>query len=175
MGVMSLKLRTALVLVVAVAASACAGARRAAGPPLTVGAPVSLSAPDLQGQLVDIAADRGQVRIIHFWACWCKPCGRALPALDALARELGPRGVRIYAVTIDEDRAALTTFLAKHAVALPILWDDQGAQLGRLDAHMMPVSLVVDRRGILRHVNQGWSEESVDRERQQIEALLAEP
>ena len=38
----------------------------------------------------------------------------------------------------------------------------------------MPVTLIVDRRGVIRHVHQGWSEARAAKQRKEIEALLEE-
>jgi cytochrome c biogenesis protein CcmG/thiol:disulfide interchange protein DsbE len=155
--------------------AACASLSQRGRSSRCVGAAVSLVAPDLTGREVDVAANRGKVRVVHFWASWCEPCERALPAIDALARELGPRGLAAYAVSIDEDRQALAAFLAKRPLSLPVLLDADAARMSALDVHTMPVSLVVDRQGVIRHVNEGWDDRSAERERRQVEALLAEP
>ena len=58
------------------------------------------------------AADVGQVVVIDAWATWCAPCVRSLPLLQKLRRDYSQRGVRVYAVSVDEDRAQIPTFLA---------------------------------------------------------------
>jgi thiol-disulfide isomerase/thioredoxin len=134
-----------------------------------------LSAPDLEGRVVDVGAQTGWVRVVDFWATWCEPCREALPALDAMARDLGPRGLAVYAVSIDEDRAKIMQFLEKTPLGFTVLWDEGAVEVARFDVKYMPVTLLVDRRGIIRHVRQGWDEGRFRRERQQVEALLAEP
>ena len=69
------------------------------------------------------AADVGQVVVIDAWATWCEPCLRSLPLLQALRRDYSQRGVRVYAVSVDEDRAQIPTFLAAARVQLPVLLD----------------------------------------------------
>ncbi len=139
------------------------------------GTPLVLSAPDLDGRQVDVGAETGRVRVVDFWATWCVPCKDALPVLDAMARELGSRGLSVYGVSIDEDRSQILRFLQKTPVSFRVLWDKGAVQVSRFDVTYMPVTLVVDRRGIIRHVYQGWDEGRVLRERREVEALLAEP
>jgi thiol-disulfide isomerase/thioredoxin len=134
-----------------------------------------LSAPDLDGQLVDVAAASGKVRVVDFWATWCEPCKDAMPVLDAMARELGPSGLAVYGISIDEDRAQILEFLQKTPVSFPILWDKGAERVSRFDVSYMPVTLLIDRRGIIRHVHQGWDDGRSRRERGEVEALLAEP
>jgi hypothetical protein len=37
------------------------------------------------------------------------------------------------------------------------------------------VTLLVDRRGVIRYIHQGWNEKQARREREEVEALLGEP
>ena len=140
----------------------------------STGKPLVLAAPDLDGKLVDIGADSGKVRVVDFWATWCEPCKDAMPALDAMARELGPRGLTVYGISIDEDRAQIVDFLQKLPVSFPVLWDKGAVQVSRFDVTYMPVTLLVDRKGIIRHVHQGWDDGRSRRERMEAEALLSE-
>jgi thiol-disulfide isomerase/thioredoxin len=157
----------------------CAGSgaeqRRSERGAALVGSPLVLAAPDLQGCDVDIAALSGQVRVIDFWATWCEPCKEAMPVLDGIARELGPRGVRVFGISIDDDPAQIARYLGERPVSFPILWDKDSARLNRLGVSFMPVTLLVDRRGVIRHVHQGWDSRRAQVERAEVEALLREP
>src|SRR6185436_10890483 len=48
------------------------------------------------------AAAEGHVTLINIWATWCIPCRAEMPAMEKLYKELGPKGLRIIAVSIDE-------------------------------------------------------------------------
>ncbi|OFX19807.1 MAG: hypothetical protein A2V77_03150 [Anaeromyxobacter sp. RBG_16_69_14] len=143
-------------------------------PSRNAGKPLVLSAPDLNGREVDVGAEMGKVRVVDFWATWCEPCKEAMPELDAMARELGPRGLNVYGVSIDEDRAQILQYLKKAPVSFPVLWDKGAVQVSRFDVVYMPVTLLVDRRGIVRYVHQGWDAGRSQRQRAEVEALLAE-
>lgn len=164
-----------VVLLVA-ASMACAGARPGARGSALVGKRIALVAPDLDGNEVDIAAAAdGKVRLVDFWATWCEPCKDEMPVLDRMATELGPRGLQVFGISVDERRDQITQFLGEHPVRFPILWDRGAERLGRLHVSFMPVTLVVDRHGVIRYVHQGWDQDHARRQRQQVEALLAEP
>ena len=118
------------------------------------------------------SADVGQVVVIDAWATWCAPCVRSLPLLQALKRDYSQRGVRVYAVSVDEDRAQIPKFLASARVQLPVLLDPGGFVLeDRLKLKQMPTTWVVDRTGHVRHTQESF-EGNVDDIRAQVDALL---
>jgi cytochrome c biogenesis protein CcmG/thiol:disulfide interchange protein DsbE len=114
---------------------------------------------------------RGKVVLLDIWASWCVPCKDEMPTLDEMARRLRGKGVEIIAVSIDEDRGAAEQFLKRRKQwSLTVAHDPSGAIPDRLQPSKMPTSYVIDRNGILRHVNAGF--EPADARR--IEAQLSE-
>jgi thiol-disulfide isomerase/thioredoxin len=167
-------MRTAA-LAALLALAACAGQRPLPRAASRIGQPIELSARDLQGRLVDVAAETGAVRVVDFWATWCEPCREQLPALERMRRELGPRGLSVYAVSFDEDPAQIPRFLEATPVGFRVLWDRGGAGwAARYDLHRLPTTLVVDRTGIIRFVHEGFDEAIAIEERRQVEMLIQE-
>ena len=165
---------------VALAASllcaACAAARPAPSGARRVGDPLELAAQDLGGGAVDVAADRGRVRVVDFWATWCAPCREELPALAAMEKDLRSRGLSVYAVSFDEDRSLIAPFLASTGPAPRVLWDPGGDRWAAVyEVERLPTTLVVDRRGIIRFVHQGYDARTAAAQRREVEALLSEP
>ncbi len=153
-------------------AGACATPRSAAVAQRLVGRPLVLVLPALDGQAVDLGATNGKVRVIDFWASWCEPCKVSLPLLEGLQRDLGPRGLEAYAASVDEDRAQMLQFLDGAHLGLPVVWDRGAEQLSRLGATFLPVTLIVDRHGVVRHVHQGWEDGQAAAQRREVESLL---
>jgi thiol-disulfide isomerase/thioredoxin len=61
------------------------------------------------GQLTQrMAASPTKVLVVNFWATWCRPCVAELPYFEQLSRELGPQGVEVVLVCLD-DTADLAT------------------------------------------------------------------
>jgi thiol-disulfide isomerase/thioredoxin len=165
-----------IALLAAAGLAACAAPRPVARTSPRIGKPVELALGDISGRRVDVAAEEGKVRIIDFWATWCEPCRDELPFLDALQRQLGPSGLSIYAVSVDEDAAQIALFLREVPVSIPILWDKGGIRYtGLYDIQRLPTTFIVDRRGIVRFSHEEYDEAAARETRAQVEKLLAEP
>ena len=118
------------------------------------------------------SSDQGQVVVIDAWATWCAPCVRSLPLLQALKRDYAKKGVRVYAVSVDEDRAQIPAFLAGAKVQVPVLLDPGGFVLeSRLKLRQMPTTWVVDRTGHIRFTQESF-DGNLDDIRAQVDAVL---
>jgi len=138
------------------------------------------SAPDVtlhsaDGAAVQLAAYKGKILLVDFWASWCVPCKTSFPALDAIYREYQPRGLEVLAVNLDEQRKDADQFLAAHPHVMTVLFDPKGAAPLAFGVKGMPTSYLIDRRGTIRFTHMGYSGD-VDRSyRREIAQLLAEP
>ena len=144
--------------------------------PATSSQPVSFQVPRHDGSGTwDPAQDRGSVVLLDVWATWCAPCRDALPLWQDLAKEYEARGLKVYALSLDEDPAQVAKFIADTKLTLPVLMDENGTVSERvLKVKMMPTSFLIDRKGIIRHVNEGFAEEHLAKYQAQIEQLLSE-
>lgn len=91
----------------------------------------------------------GSVVVVNFWATWCPPCRRELPSLEALHRQLHPKGVVVLAVNAEETHEKIQAFTAAldSAITFPLLMDEQGAVMREWGVQALPTTFVVDRRG----------------------------
>jgi thiol-disulfide isomerase/thioredoxin len=128
------------------------------------------------GAIHDLRQDRGNVLLLDVWATWCEPCRAALPAYEQLAQRYADRGFRVYAINIDEDRNLVREFIEQSKLHLPVLVDEDAAIAENvLKVTLMPTSFIVDRRGVIRFVHQGFAGPEIARYEAEIEQLLAEP
>jgi peroxiredoxin len=126
----------------------------------------------LNGATVSLSSLKGKVVLIDFWAQWCEPCKKELPQLDKLAKEYAGKGVQIVAVNIDKQRGNAERMVKQLGLSLDVLLDPAGSVAGSYDLPKMPTSFVVDKKGIVRYVNEGFDgPKDVDRFKQELDEL----
>jgi peroxiredoxin len=145
-----------LILGAALAASLLVAASRAAAPTL-----VGKDAPDfvlksMDGRNLRMSEYRGQVVLVNFWARWAGDSRQEMPALDRINTTYGRAGLVVLGISIDEDLARAREFAGAMKVSYPILFDT-GPDIGRdYQLQKMPMTILVDRAGIVRYSNVGF-------------------
>ncbi len=108
----------------------------------------------LDGSKVRLQELRGKVVLLNFWATWCPPCRREMPALDELYRQSVDRGLVVLAVT-DDDVVAVREYAAKNRYAFPIVMDPERRSFEKYRVAGYPSSIVIDREGGIAAVFMG--------------------
>lgn len=110
----------------------------------------AFTAKRLDGADFDLAAHRGEVVILNFWAIWCVPCRVELPAFDAFYAAHREDGLTVIAISMDDPelRARVTQLSRDYRFPAAMVGDVQAAGYGRI--WRLPITFVIDRRGVLR-------------------------
>ncbi len=137
------------------------------------------SAPDFvlkssAGDNLRLSEYRGDVVMINFWATWCGPCRQEMPLLDDLYSRYQRVGFTLLGVNIDDDSRRAMKMIEELGVNFPVLFDD-GKDVSKLYAvEAMPVTVLVDREGTVRHVHHGYKPGYEEKYLTEIRALLRE-
>lgn len=126
------------------------------------------------GDEVRLAAYKGRVVLIDFWASWCPPCKTSFPALDAISREYEEKGLEVLAVNVDERRRDADSFLEEHPHHLTVLFDPKGVAPKAFGVKGMPSSFLIDRSGSIRFSHMGYTGNVDQSYRREIAQLLSE-
>jgi len=89
----------------------------------------------------------GKLLLVNFWASWCAPCVEEMPALDEMARELGPKGLVVLAVSQDKEESAYKQFLARNPVAFMTVRDPGKDVQLKYGTTLLPESYLIDGNG----------------------------
>jgi peroxiredoxin len=88
-----------------------------------------------------------QVVVLNFWATWCPPCVQEAPSLEQFAEQMRLRRVAVIGVSVDEDAAALQTFVAQQHLSFLILRDSNQSVARRYGTFQFPETYIIDRGG----------------------------
>lgn len=106
---------------------------------------------DSLGVLHHLSDYRGKVLLVDFWASWCAPCVAELPSIAKLARDLGPKGLVVIAITHDKGGAAAgQAYLSRQHLDPLVAYADPSST--RLVAHAfgqrwLPTAIIIDENG----------------------------
>ena len=134
-------------------------------------APVFIRA-DLTGKQVDLAAYRGKVVLLNFWATWCGPCRVELPRFSQWQRQYRPRGLQVIAVSMDDDAAPARAMVQRLQLGFPVVMGD--AQLGAEYGGVLglPVTYLILRNGVIAARFEGGA--SLDQMEHTLKKLLSQ-
>jgi peroxiredoxin len=101
--------------------------------------------------------------LINVWATWCLPCAKEMPELEKMRPRLAIRGIDIVGINVDTETGVnIRKYLTEKRVTYPILIGGVAAieRLYATDELSVPLSILVDEKGIVRDLIPGWSAET---------------
>ena len=129
--------------------------------------------PDLDGEMHSIDDWNGQVIMINFWATWCPPCRREIPAFIRLYENYRDQGFVIIGIAID-DPQSVQDFIDPMDVNYPVLLgEDTGVEITTAYGNrlgVLPFTVFINREG--RIVNTRRQELSYEEAEALIKPLL---
>jgi peroxiredoxin len=145
-----------LVLSAVLTVSSLIATSKAAAPTL-----VGKEAPDfvlkaMDGRNLRMSEFRGQVVLVNFWARWAGDSRQEMPALDRINTTYSRAGLVVLGVSVDEDLNRAREFAGAMKVSYPLMFDT-GSSIGRdYLLEKMPMTILVDRAGVVRYSNVGF-------------------
>jgi peroxiredoxin len=136
-------------------------------------------APDFSVDLVDggkfkLSEQKGKVVVLDFWASWCVPCRKGLPAVVKVTSELAGRGVVFCGVNEQEDADTIKEFRTDEKLQFPVGMDTEGSVGSLYGVRGIPTTVVVDREGVVLAVHSGFSPGMESLLKSEIETALGQ-
>jgi cytochrome c biogenesis protein CcmG, thiol:disulfide interchange protein DsbE len=102
-----------------------------------------------------LAAYRGKVVVLNFWASWCVPCQTEAPLLERAQSRLRQHGGTVLGVTYLDASGDSDGFVREHHISYPNLRDTTGEFAHAYGTDQLPESFVVDRDGDIVAISRG--------------------
>ncbi|MDX8397289.1 MAG: TlpA disulfide reductase family protein [Mariprofundaceae bacterium] len=101
--------------------------------------------PDLAGKQYGLP--QGEVILLNFWATWCPPCRQEMPSMIALSEKYQDQGLKLVAVSVDRDKAALEKFVSEYQLPFLVLHDADSSVAASYGVFRYPETFLIDKQG----------------------------
>ena len=127
---------------------------------------------DLDGRNVALSAYSGKVILLDFWATWCPPCRKEIPAFIELYDKYKPLGFVVLGVSVDDSSSDVKRFVEKFRMNYPVLMgygrDDLQEAFGGPPG--FPTAFIIARDGTICSQHTGLA--PLEQFERKIKALL---
>jgi thiol-disulfide isomerase/thioredoxin len=116
-----------------------------------VGSPApALTAPQVGGGAISLAALRGKPVWVVFTGTYCPPCRDEYPVMNGFAARYAATGLVVIAIHVREGEQTVAPFVSSLNVAFPVGLDEDGSRARAWDAAVLPVHYFIDALGVVR-------------------------
>jgi peroxiredoxin len=128
----------------------------------------------IAGGNVRLSEHRGDVVILSFWGSRCTPCREQLAALNRTLATYRSAGLQVYGINVDDDQTRALAYAHGESVTFPLLLDPEKSVSRSYQVDNLPMTLLIDRNGVVRNVIRDYNAKSEELFLQQLRALLNE-
>ena len=110
---------------------------------------------DLAGQTHALSQYRGKIVLLNFWATWCKPCTKEMPAMQEAYDRLKDKGLVVLAVDELEEIDQVRAHIKEYGHTFPVLLDPDNDVANLYGVYGLPVTVFIDQRGTVQEYLKG--------------------
>lgn len=114
----------------------------------------------------------GKVNVVWFFATWSNPDKQAMAKADALWDKLKDRGLVVVPVSVDDEVKGVGEFGKASGASFSLGWDDGKKVARQYRPPSEPTWYVVDRKGIVRFIHEGYHDGVMIEIERECESLL---
>lgn len=98
---------------------------------------------------------KGKVVLLQFWTTWCPYCRREQKIVDALDKELSPKGLVVLAINVGESKKLVNKYLQENPRSVKIVLTDDTNLAAMFAAKSYPIYVSIDREGNIGGTQRG--------------------
>jgi thiol-disulfide isomerase/thioredoxin len=126
---------------------------------------------DAKGREVSSTDLRGRVVLLEFWATWCGPCIRAMPAIQKLHEEFADQGLSVFGINVWDAQADPVKFKAERGFTYGLLLQGDSVA-ARFGVSGIPAFFLIGKDGVILHSASGFGPDTERAVRAKIQAAL---
>lgn len=107
---------------------------------------------DTTGKSWSLAALKGSVVFLNFWATWCPPCREEMPSMERLRQKMSGEKLVMLTILSNDNPAAATSLAEKIGFHFPILLDPESTVAKSYGLTGVPETFIIDTGSVLRRV-----------------------
>ena len=112
---------------------------------------LQIKLPTVSGDSITLAAQKGKVILLDFWASWCMPCRAANKKLVKLYEKYNPQGFEIFGVSLDQEKNDWEKAIKKDKITWLQVNDPRGSWNAKTAADwnisVLPTSFLINKNG----------------------------
>ena len=101
----------------------------------------------LTGETFTNDSTKGKVVLLQFWTTWCPYCKEEQPLVDAIDKELAPKGVVVLAINVAESKKKVKQYLQQTPRSCRVVLTEDTNLAAMYQANAYPIYIVIDREG----------------------------
>ena len=102
---------------------------------------------DLQGNIHALKDYTGTGVVVNFWATYCPPCEREMPAIESAYQDYRQQGVNVLAVNVEEPMRIVNPFVLQQDITFPVLLDRHGEVFADYGGLNLPITFFINGKG----------------------------
>ncbi len=137
--------------------------------PQTAGNRVDLTGKDaplfrgvsLDGKAYNLAELKGKPVLLDFWASWCGPCIRSMPALEKIHADYRDQGLVVLGIDVGEKRETVEKFLLTKPIPYPVIMGDEAGIPAAYGVAVFPTFVMIGPDGKVSATQFGLNESAL--------------
>jgi thiol-disulfide isomerase/thioredoxin len=118
---------------------------------------------------------KGKVVLVEMWASWCGPCRMSMPGIQALYEQRHKDGFEVLGVNVGGDEPSVGRQMVKElGITYPTGPPTLQAETTPYSTGSLPSMVLIDKKGMVRWKQTGYSSAAEDEMRAKVDALLKE-
>jgi len=126
----------------------------------------------LEGETLALEDLEGRLVFLNFWATWCEPCVREMPAMQRVADRFEDDDFEMVAVNVREEREQAAQFVEELDLSFTVLMDLDGAVTNRMNVRGIPTTFLIGPDGARIGTRLGYHDWDEEATIEAFEALL---